>query len=91
MDAWYDDYGQRVSAGAPAKAGATRWRRCRRTMCAVQLPLDPETALARRKLEEAGLLPIFNVVVGRQVAHGKPEPDLYLHAADQLGTLATHC
>lgn len=92
-DAWYDDYRQRVSAGVPAKAGATHALaalQAHDVRCAVAT--STETALARHKLEKAGLLPYFNVVVGRdRVAHGKPAPDLYLHAADQLGTLATHC
>ena len=35
--------------------------------------------------------PAAGVHGGEVVAHGKPAPDLYLHAADQLGTRALHC
>lgn len=91
--AWYEDYRRRVGAGVPAKTGATNALealQAHNVRCAVAT--STETTLARRKLEKAGLLPYFDVVVGRDtVAHGKPAPDLYLHAADRLGAPARQC
>ena len=59
-------------------------------MCAVPSPLRPRPSCAPQT-RKAGLLRYFDVVVGRdKVAHGKPAPDLYLHAADQLGA-RRHC
>ena len=41
----------------------------------------------RRKLELTGLLTYFgdNLFSATMVARGKPAPDLFLHAAEQLG------
>jgi beta-phosphoglucomutase len=39
-----------------------------------------------------GLLDVFRVnVCGRDVAHGKPDPELYSIAASELGIAALHC
>lgn len=47
---------------------------------------------ARHKLERAGLLHRFSVMVcGDQVKHGKPAPDLFAEAAHQLGYPARLC
>lgn len=91
--AWHDDYRHRVADGVPAKAGATHALaalQAQNVRCAVAT--STETDLARHKLEKAGLLRYFDVVVGRDaVPHGKPAPDLYLHAADRLGAQAGQC
>jgi HAD superfamily hydrolase (TIGR01509 family) len=51
-----------------------------------------ETALATRKLRQAGVLDYFEVVVGgEQVSRGKPEPDIYLLAAERLGSHPGDC
>ncbi len=43
-------------------------------------------------LTTAGLLPLFDVIVGREdVTHGKPAPDLFLEAARRLGVLPELC
>jgi HAD superfamily hydrolase (TIGR01509 family) len=43
-------------------------------------------------LAKADLLPLFDVIVGREaVAHGKPAPDLYLEAARRLGVAPELC
>ncbi len=43
--------------------------------------------LAPHKLETAGLLPYFrSVTAGNDVAHPKPAPDIYLLAAQRLGS-----
>ena len=45
-----------------------------------------------RRLERAGLLGFFGAVCGGdEVAHGKPEPDLYRLAVERLGAEAQHC
>jgi HAD superfamily hydrolase (TIGR01509 family) len=48
--------------------------------------------LARHKLEQAGVASYFDVIVGgRDVAHGKPAPDIFLRAAEQLGKRPGEC
>jgi HAD superfamily hydrolase (TIGR01509 family) len=48
--------------------------------------------LARHKLEQAGVARYFDVIVGgNDVAHGKPAPDIFLRAAEQLGKLPAEC
>jgi beta-phosphoglucomutase len=53
---------------------------------------NAEPANIAHVLEGAGLTRHFPVIVdGSQVTHGKPAPDIYLRAAEQLGTLPAHC
>ena len=50
------------------------------------------TALAERKLLDAGVLQYFEFVVGGDaVRHGTPAPDPYLQAASRLGLSAQAC
>jgi HAD superfamily hydrolase (TIGR01509 family) len=50
------------------------------------------TDLATRKLEQAGVLDYFDVVVGGdQVRRGKPDPDIFLLAATRLGYRPADC
>ncbi len=90
---WERRYYQRIAQGVPIKAGAAEVLVALRTAglpCAVAT--STHTEFARFKLEQAGLLAHFDVVVGRDaVPHGKPAPDLYLHAAKQLGIAANLC
>ena len=45
-----------------------------------------------KNLTSDGILDYFDVIVsGDQVEHGKPAPDIFLLAADQLGLAATEC
>ena len=48
---------------------------------------------ARRSLELTGLLPHFEgrVFTASEVANGKPAPDLFLHAAKQMGVSPDQC
>ena len=47
---------------------------------------------AVKRLEEIGALPYFDVIVcGDMIQNGKPEPDLYLKAASELGLLPESC
>ncbi|MBL8310827.1 MAG: HAD family phosphatase [Burkholderiales bacterium] len=91
--AWTAHYGALVAEGVPPKPGAlvALQALCDAGVgCAVAT--STATSLARQKLERSGLLPYLQAVVGRDaVVHGKPAPDLYILAAQQLGTTATHC
>lgn len=91
--AWSASYVQLVAQGVPAKQGAREALlalRAANVACAVAT--STETAHARHKLEKAGLLSHLAVVVGRDaVRHGKPAPDLYLHAAERVGVVAAEC
>ena len=91
--AWSANYQRLVGEGVPAKPGALAALSALRDAdirCAVAT--STETAHARFKLEKAGLLGHVAVVVGRDaVSHGKPAPDLYLHAAGKIGVAAGDC
>jgi HAD superfamily hydrolase (TIGR01509 family) len=90
---WELRYHERIAQGVPIKAGVAE---ALAALAAAGLPCAVATStytdFARYKLEQAGLLARFSVVVGRDaVPHGKPAPDLYLHAAKQLGIPANRC
>lgn len=90
---WESQYHRRIDEGVPVKAGVAE---ALAALGAAGLPCavatSTSTHLARHKLEKAGLLAHFAVVVGRDaVLHGKPAPDLYLHAARQLGAAPAAC
>ncbi len=90
---WEQDYVARVAEGVPAKNGASAALTAL-TAAGIQVAVATSTSTphARHKLEKAGLLPFFQVVVGRDlVPHGKPAPDLYLEAAKRLGVNAAQC
>jgi HAD superfamily hydrolase (TIGR01509 family) len=90
---WETRYHERIARGVPVKPGVTE---ALTALAAAGLPCavatSTHTHFARYKLEQAGLLRHFSAVVGRDaVPHGKPAPDLYLHAAKQLGIPANLC
>ena len=90
---WELRYHERIAKGVPIKAGVAE---ALAALAAAGLPCavatSTHTHFARYKLEQAGLLAHFAVIVGRDaVPHGKPAPDLYLHAAKQLGVTARQC
>lgn len=82
-----------AEGGVPHKAGLKPFLQFldeRRLAKAVAT--STETALATRKLRQAGVLDYFEVVVGGdQVSRGKPEPDIFLLAAERLGSLPGDC
>lgn len=90
---WELRYHERIAQGVPIKAGVVEALAALATAglpCAVAT--STHTDFARYKLQQAGLLTHFAVVVGRDVVqHGKPSPDLYLHAAKELGVSAHQC
>ena len=92
-DVWHADYRERVAAGVPLKPGALgALQALSDAGIRAAVATSTETALARYKLEQAGLLAHIEVVVGRDaVTHGKPAPDLYLHAARELGVDPRQC
>lgn len=90
---WETRYQERIAMGVPIKPGVTE---ALAALAALGLPCAVATSTSTRfahyKLEQAGLLAHFAVVIGRDaVPHGKPAPDLYLHAAKQLGVPAHLC
>lgn len=90
---WEKRYYERIAQGVPIKAGVAE---ALAALAAAGLPCavatSTHTDFARYKLEQAGLLTQIAVVVGRDaVPHGKPAPDLYLHAAKKLGIPANLC
>ena len=90
---WNAKYRELLALGIPIRPGVTEALTALRALgvsCAVAT--STHTPHARHKLEQAGILSHFDVVVGRDtVVRGKPAPDIYLHAADRLGVDVTQC
>ena len=93
QELWNAKYREMLALGIPVRPGATEALTALRALgisCAVAT--STHTPHARHKLAQAGILAYFDVVVGRDaVVHGKPAPDLYLHAANRLGVDVTQC
>jgi len=86
-------YHQRIENGPlPLKPGAREllaWLEAREIPCAVAT--STRCALARRKLQQAGIDAFFRAVIGGdQVARGKPAGDIYLAATAALGVAPQH-
>ena len=90
---WNTKYREMLAFGIPIRPGVTEALAALRALgipCAVAT--STHTPHARHKLEQAGILAHFDVVVGRDtVTRGKPAPDLYQHAAERLGVDVTQC
>ena len=90
---WNATYREMLAAGIPVRPGvAEALTALRARGLSAAVATSTHTPHARHKLEQAGILTHFDVVVGRDaVVRGKPAPDVYLHAAHQLGVDAAHC
>lgn len=79
--------------GIPLRPGAVETvAYCRQQELPIAVATSTHRALAHTKLERAGLLKCFQAVVsGDEVEHGKPAPDIYLAAAQQLSTPPSGC
>lgn len=90
---WNHHYQARIAEGVPVKSGVVdALAAVRAAGLRAAVATSTSTHFARHKLEKAGLLTHFDVVVGRDVVpHGKPAPDLYLRAARELGVEASRC
>ena len=87
MDAYVSEH------GIDAKPGAKELLSCLKEQ-GFRVALATATAKDRAEayLERLDLLQYFDVVASaRMVAHGKPEPDIYLYAAEQLGLNPQEC
>ena len=79
--------------GVEAKRGAKEllvWLKANgyRTALATATPVERASSY----MSQVGLLPYFDKMISaRMVAHGKPEPDVYLYAAAQLGVSPEEC
>lgn len=82
-----------ANGAAPAKKGA---QRLLEQLCAWNIPVavasSSPAAVVRGRLERVGLLQYFTAVIsGDMVGRSKPEPDIFLEAARQLGRPAAEC
>lgn len=89
----YARYAGIVDAGVPLRPGIIELLELLREH---DIPRSVATAtrspLAQRKLEAAGLFQYFQfVATSSDVAHSKPAPDIYLHAARGLGIAPAQC
>ena len=88
FEAFYEIAEERFSQGAEKKPGLDELLAY---LAQAGLPLavasSSPQAIVRTNLERAGVRPYFaEVVHGREVAHSKPAPDIFLEAARRLGT-----
>lgn len=87
MDAYVAAFGVDAKPGIQTLLDHLR-RQGIRTAIATSSPL----ARARQYLDGLGLTEKFDCICsGHDVAHGKPEPDIYLHAAHCLGLPPENC
>jgi HAD superfamily hydrolase (TIGR01509 family) len=79
--------------GVPAQPGiAALLAALRERDIPFSVATSTERVQALRSLELAGLAPYIDIVVaGNQVQRGKPEPEIFLAAAQKIGVAATSC
>lgn len=87
MDAYVAEFGVETKPGIHALLDQLKARGIR---CAIATSSPLERA--RKYLDGLGLTEKFDCICsGHDVAHGKPEPDIYLHAAACLGLQPENC
>lgn len=87
-------YGRALDAdGVPHKAGLLEFIRfLDRHQIPRAVATSTATPLAAHTLGQAGVLQHFEIIIGgEQVVRGKPEPDIFLKAAERLGHRPEHC
>jgi len=93
-DAFYADYKRTiVQNGIPIKEGLIELIDClEKNNIRRAVATSTKIELALKKLKIVGILDRFECIIGGdQVAKGKPAPDLYLKAANELGIPVDHC
>ena len=76
----------------PKKARSGCWSSCARGISRLQSRRRLRRPSVRGRLERVGLLQYFTAVIsGDMVGRSKPEPDIFLEAARQLGSPAAQC
>jgi HAD superfamily hydrolase (TIGR01509 family) len=74
----------------PGTVGLLERLAARQIPCAVAS--SSEISEVRRRLKAVGIIEFFSVLAGGdEVAHGKPDPAVYLLAAQRLGHAPEHC
>ncbi|WP_176256698.1 HAD family hydrolase [Derxia lacustris] len=87
LRAHHDVHGYNVKPGVQALVAALAAAGVR---CGVASSTRREEVA--RRLDRTGLLPLFaSITGGDEVARGKPEPDIFLLAAERLGAAAPDC
>lgn len=87
MDAYISEHGVEAKRGAKE---LLQWLKA--NGYAVALATATPTERATNYLQQTELLPYFDKICSaRQVAHGKPAPDIYLFAAKQLRLAPEEC
>jgi HAD superfamily hydrolase (TIGR01509 family) len=91
---WKRRFHARLSAGdIPVKDGVRDFlSQSRKLELPVAVVTSTMTALAEELLGRAGLMEFFIAVIGGdQVENGKPHPDIYLRAAEEVSVAASDC
>lgn len=83
----YDCFGLPVKPGVPELLSALSENRI-----PLALASSTRTETVRKELLDAGFLSYFDAVIGGDcVIHSKPNPEIFLHAAEALGVPASEC
>lgn len=92
--AWAERYvAQAVEQPVPVLEGVVALlERLKNAQCAIAVATSTRHATALQKLENAQLLDYFDSVIGGdQVEQSKPEPHIYLKAAEAVNVSPEHC
>lgn len=89
-NAWYVDYIQHMDASEILPGAAEYLRNLRAK--GIKTALGSASKNAPLILERLGISDLFDVVIdGNQVSQAKPDPEVFLRAADKLGIAPTSC
>lgn len=93
MEACMKRVGEKLSVQVPEKNGV---RKILQSFKEKGVPLAVASSSNRQLIEanlaKTGIRPYFDVIVsGKDVAHGKPAPDIFLLAAEKLGCRPEEC
>lgn len=82
-----------ATKGVPIKPGLIELLQfCKAQKLALAVATSTERNLAEKKLRMAGILEHFSIqVYGDEIERGKPNPDIYLAAAERLGIAPSAC
>ncbi len=92
--AWHQGYKKRINAAPiPLKQGVEE---VLEYLQAIKMPLaiatSTRTDSAKEKLKSSNILQYFDIIIGGdQVKNSKPNPEIYLKAAMQIGVNPTQC
>ena len=91
---WFQIYNKKVSGSPiPLKDGViTLLDHVSKIGLPAAVATSTESSMAKKKLERSGILEYFEIIVGgERVKNGKPDPEIYLVAANDLAVNPKNC